>query len=945
MNSWPEGLGRSAERYQMARQVALQELPGRGTCGFELEWNLLDDRFRPLQTVGTGPGKRSFVDELRARFIPDWLAAWNQLEVFHWMTEWATRPYYGPLGAVYEARLLEACLLNALDRAGRAFGERLYAWHGNLLQIVEVDHDSIPGGWGLAKRRYLERCVDIYGEALATAGIHTNLSLPEPLLSWDFLHLSPTQRGDQHLDGYKNRVYIEATRLMRAFAALFVATTASTPLRAERRDGDAVVVLSEVDSVRNLTFPNPEVIDIPDLYRSHEDYTRLSYELVRRGVRFGNNNWTPTRARSFVEPVERLIEVTGEQLHALYRSGLYALGEDASLDDMARQIEVQNLMARIDIPMARVEVRTDDGGHPLDVDVANLALKELLLIRFYADPTYARAFRYDAEDLARARRNERRAAIDGLRAEIEHPLTGKPVAMRDFLRETLEAVRPLAEVLGRWEWLEPLVAMAGGAPNTAERLRAWVRERIGPQTEEVPLEVLHELAEARRAQVAQDVAAIASDPAALGPEWPKLFELLTRARDDARRDPEAPIRFRPQSPALQVVYPDKTAEVLDLAQQLIRIPSITNAPPERQRLPEVRRAATFIFDYLQQAGLDVRIYEDGRYPAILAGFPGALKAPIMLAGHFDVVEPDPDDAQFEPRLDGDYLWGRGAADMKTVVATFLVWMKDACRRGEPYPALNLLLVGNEEIGEGEPSGTPHVLADLRARLDYQPSLLIAGERTGESGQETFGEVCIENRGLMRFEIRARGARGHTGVRGAHADLSGRLFQAQADLSVILQGLLTLDGEGGWRSQFRFPFVRVGQRGIYNVTADEAVLGLEVRPIPQDDVRAVLQAVREYCRQERLELDVAAAEAGVACDGGNPHLNALLGVLAEVSGEEAKLGRKLPGTSARFAPGGQGVVWGQSGVGPHAPDERHYIPSILPYYQVLEALGARLRAET
>ncbi len=42
--------------------------------------------------------------------------------------------------------------------------------------------------------------------------------------------------------------------------------------------------------------------------------------------------------------------------------------------------------------------------------VANLALKHLLLMRFYADPRFARAFRYDAEDIARARRNEEQAA-------------------------------------------------------------------------------------------------------------------------------------------------------------------------------------------------------------------------------------------------------------------------------------------------------------------------------------------------------------------------------------------------------------------------------------------------------------------------------------------------------------------------------------------------------
>ena len=62
----------------------------------------------------------------------------------------------------------------------------------------------------------------------------------------------------------------------------------------------------------------------------------------------------------------------------------------------------------------------------------------------------------------------------------------------------------------------------------------------------------------------------------------------------------------------------------------------------------------------------------------------------------------------------------------------------------------------------------------------------------------------------------------------------------------------------------------------------------------------------------------------------------------MSGAPARVGRKLPGTSARFSPRGQGVVWGQTGIGPHSKDERHYIPSILPYYNVLANLGERLK---
>ncbi len=932
MRSWRDDPGKFADKYSLAREAAIKELPDRGTCGQELEWNLLDAEMRPLQTVGAGPAVRSFIDVLRTDFLPEWLAERNQLEVFHWMTEWATRPYYSPQGAVYEARLLEASLLNALAKAGRRFSQRLYAMHGNLLHEVHVDHNTIPHGWNLAKRRYLQRCVDLYGGALATAGNHANLSLPEQLLAWDFLHMPATERGESHLDDYKNAAYVSGARVLRAFASLLIATAANTPLRPELRKGKQIVVLTDVDSLRNLTFPNPERIDPPGLYRSHADYLRLSYELVRQGIRFGNNNWTPTRARSFAEPVERLIATTGEELQTIFQNGLYGSEDTADLDRLAHEIEIQNLLTRIDIPMARVEIRTDDGGAPMEIDIANLAFKELLLIASYADPAMGESFTYDAADLARARRNESAAARRGLEASIEHPLAAARVPLRQFLRQTLEDIRPLAEALGRWSLLEPLRAMADGAPNPAGALRQRLRREIGDDPI-VPVELLRQLAEEREALVSEEVGRLAADLKLLTGDIPKLQGLLWRARDEARRDPQVPIRFRASLDGIfSVEHTDKTAEIVELAQALIRIPSVSNAPRQRQRLIDIHRAGTFIYDYLKQSGLEVQMFEGEGYPAVLAGFPGGLERPVMLSGHFDVVEPDPDDSQFEPRLEGDYLLGRGAADMKTVVATFLVWMKDTCRNGGVFPPVNVLLVGNEEIGEAEPAGTPYVLEALRAASGYAPELLIAGERTGEGGSELFCELCVENRGLLRFEIVAHGRKGHTGVRGAPAEMSARMFAAREELSRRLGHMLTLGG--GWSSQVRFPFVQVGEPGIYNVTADRAVLGLEIRPIPQDDAQAILKQVEDFCTDTDLEVLTVASEGGIVCDASNPWLVKLVEAIRQAAGQEPAIGRKLPATSARFAPAGQGVVWGQSGIGPHAADERHFVPSIIGYYSAL-----------
>ncbi len=937
-----------ADKYCLAVEQAVKEKPENGLNGFEIEWNLLDEQLRPLLTVGAGPAQHSFVDYLRTECIPPWFVKFTQLEVFHWMIEWATRPYYSPRGAAYEAHLFEALLINALYRAGINFEERLHYWHGNLLFLTDIDSRSIPASWGIAKRRYLEKCVALYGDTLATAGIHTNLSLPDPLFAWDFMHLPARERGNQHLDDFKSEFYITAARLLRAFASLFVATAASTPMQAQVRNGRAVVALTENDCVRNLTFPNPPAIDLPDLYRSYDDYLQISYDLVRRGVRFGNNNWTPVRARSFADPVERIISMTSDQLTELYRRGLFAAGEAAPPEEMALQIEKQNLMARINLPMGRVEVRVDDGGHTLDVDIANLTLKHLLLLRIYADPEFARGFRYDREDIHRARANEQLAALHGLRAEIENPLTAKPIGMRDFLKWTLNEVRPLAEALNWWDDLSPLVEMSEGGRNTAEKIRARLQLELGG-SDEVPVNLLKELVHEREAQIKSDVERIASNYNSLGADASKIAEFLQRARDSARQMPQAPIRFRPRTQVvIEVAYPDKTSEILDLAQQLIRIPSVTASPNER--LDEVHRAASLVDDYLKNAGLEVQFF-DGKYPAVFAMFPNAAVkkgrrnlssnplSPILLAGHFDVVEPEPDDSQFIPRLEGDYLWGRGAADMKTVVATYMVWMKDQMRAGAPYPNAALLLVGNEENGESESWGTPHVLKALSGQevRPYEPALFIAGERTGEKGNELLGEICVENRGVMRFDIIARGAKGHSGVAGA-ADLSEKLFAARSALSGIFANHLTLKSADGWQSQAKFPFIQIGTPGVYNVTADEGILGVEIRPIPQDDVLCLKSAVEAYCNANGLELCVNVMENGVACAPDHPALKALIESVRRATGLAPKIGKKLAGTSARFAPGGRAVVWGQSGIGPHAKDERHYIPSIEPYYKSLTELA-------
>jgi acetylornithine deacetylase/succinyl-diaminopimelate desuccinylase-like protein len=219
--------------------------------------------------------------------------------------------------------------------------------------------------------------------------------------------------------------------------------------------------------------------------------------------------------------------------------------------------------------------------------------------------------------------------------------------------------------------------------------------------------------------------------------------------------------------------------------------------------------------------------------------------------------------------------------------------------------------------------------------------MVVGERTGEEGHEIYGAVCTESRGVLRMQITARGACGHTGTGSGPRDLLDSLIEVRSVLGSSFNRHLTLSSIDGWQTSARFPYLNVGEDGVYNITAGHGVLGVEVRPIPGDDLEALVREVATLCRELGLEVTVDVMEAGVTCPPENPHLARLVDAVEAVSGKAAVIGKKKPGSSARFAPGGNQVVWGQTGIGPHSREERHFIPSIEPYMRVLDEFAKRV----
>jgi len=132
---------------------------------------------------------------------------------------------------------------------------------------------------------------------------------------------------------------------------------------------------------------------------------------------------------------------------------------------------------------------------------------------------------------------------------------------------------------------------------------------------------------------------------------------------------------------------------------------------------------------------------------------------VCLAGHTDVVPTGPlaewKSDPFTPTLRDDYLYGRGAADMKTSLAAFVVAVERLLAHGDPEGSIAFLVTSDEEGPSVD--GTAQVV-DKLAREGTTIDYCIVGE---PSSVERLGDM-IKNgrRGTLSGTLIVKGVQGH-----------------------------------------------------------------------------------------------------------------------------------------------------------------------------------------
>jgi succinyl-diaminopimelate desuccinylase len=189
---------------------------------------------------------------------------------------------------------------------------------------------------------------------------------------------------------------------------------------------------------------------------------------------------------------------------------------------------------------------------------------------------------------------------------------------------------------------------------------------------------------------------------------------------------------------------------LELARELIARRSVTPADGGCQALVAQRLGA---------AGFRI---EDASVNGVtnLWARRGDARPLVCFAGHTDVVPPGPHEQwrsdPFAPTVRDGRLYGRGAADMKSSIASFVVAVEQFVAERPAHAGSIALLLTSDEEGPSV-DGTARVVERLKARgetIDY----CIVGEPS--SSKDLGDTVRIGRRGSLTAHLTVRGIEGH-----------------------------------------------------------------------------------------------------------------------------------------------------------------------------------------
>jgi succinyl-diaminopimelate desuccinylase len=323
-------------------------------------------------------------------------------------------------------------------------------------------------------------------------------------------------------------------------------------------------------------------------------------------------------------------------------------------------------------------------------------------------------------------------------------------------------------------------------------------------------------------------------------------------------------------------------------------------------------AAGFVKGWLEARDIDVEAHRFGD-----------LHVPtVVFHGHLDVVPGLAE--QFQPRIEGDRLYGRGAYDMKGGLAAMMCAVHDLSAQKDVR--VRLVIVPDEESEDIERRSS-----DDLVRRGYVGDFAITGEPTDL-------HIGIQAKGVLacRIQVHGRAAHGSTPWLGDNAIVKA------VD---VFRRIESMPFSRESSEMFDRPSINLGRivgGDAPNKVPDACVMDIDIRYLPNQDPGDILEEIRAI---PDLDVKRTFVFPPAHVSRSNPYVRALGETVGpQGDGASVSVGRDGASDAVSFLRAGiPAVEFGPAGAGHHGPEEWVSIRSLAHYRELLVTFATRLPA--